>query len=50
MTAAGIILGMGAYLSPQQAKGKPGDKRADVWAFGRFGQRRDRAATLPAPI
>jgi serine/threonine-protein kinase len=34
MTAAGIILGTAAYMSPEQAKGKPADKRSDTWAFG----------------
>src|SRR5512135_1278782 len=34
MTHAGIILGTAAYMSPEQAKAKPVDKRADIWAFG----------------
>ena len=34
MTQRGVVLGTAAYMAPEQAKGRPVDRRADIWAFG----------------
>ena len=34
MTQEGVILGTAGYMSPEQARGRPADKRSDIWAFG----------------
>src|SRR5262245_19414270 len=34
VTQMGVVLGTAAYMSPEQARSRPVDKRADIWAFG----------------
>ena len=34
VTRANMLMGTAAYMAPEQARGKPADKRADIWAFG----------------
>ena len=34
MTREGVLLGTAGYMSPEQARGKPADRRSDIWAFG----------------
>ena len=34
VTGQNVLMGTAAYMAPEQARGKPADKRADIWAFG----------------
>jgi hypothetical protein len=34
MTGVGMLVGTAAYMSPEQAKGRPADTKSDIWAFG----------------
>ncbi len=34
LTGQSVLMGTAAYMAPEQARGKPADKRADIWAFG----------------